>query len=55
LNAYNFTVQYSDGSIYQGRTYAKSLADANKTIMESLPEYPGDPEPMKLMLEQKQG
>lgn len=55
MNAYNFMVQYSDGSIYQGRTYAVSLAVANKTIMESLPEYPGDPEPVKLTIEQKQG
>lgn len=52
---YNFTVQYSDGSLYQGRVYSTSLAEANKTILEELPEYPGNPEPVRLIIEMKQG
>ena len=55
MEAYNFLIQYSDGSIYQGRVYALSLADANQTILKELPEYPGNPQPVRLTIEMKQG
>lgn len=55
MNAYNFVVQYSDGSLYQGRVYAPSLAQANRTILQDLPAYPGNPEPVRLQIEMKLG
>lgn len=55
MEAFNFTVYYSDGSLYQGRVYSRSLAEANRTVLAELPEYPGNPAPVRLVLEMKQG
>lgn len=54
-DAFSFIVQYSDGSLYQGRVYAHTLAEANETILRELPKFPGDPQPIRLQLEMKLG
>jgi len=53
--AYSFVITYSDGSIYQGRTYASSFEQAMETIMADLPAFPGDPKPVRFVVEMKQG
>lgn len=55
MGAYNFIVYYSDGSLYQGRVYAGSLAEANGKVLSELPSFPGDPEPIRLQIELKLG
>ena len=55
MAAYDFVVYYSDGSIYQGRIFARSLAAANQTVLAELPAYPGDPEPLRLDIAMKLG
>lgn len=53
--AFNFTVHYSDGSIYQGRVYAALLSEATETVLRELPEFPGNPQPVRLQVEMKLG
>lgn len=53
--AFNFIVQYSDGSIYQGRVYAQLLSEATQEVLRDLPKFPGDPVPVRLQVEMKLG
>ena len=53
--AFNFTIQYSDGSIFQGRVYAKTLVEATQRILSEIPSFPGDPQPTRLIVEMKLG
>lgn len=51
--AFGFQVWYSDGSLYQGRVYAKNLREALATLMAELPAFPGDPDPVRMQVEMK--
>lgn len=53
--AYNFVITYADGSIYQGRVFAPTFGEAMQKIMADLPSFPGDPEPVRFVVEMKQG
>lgn len=53
MHAFNFIVHYSDGSIYQGRVYSDTLEQATRTIIQELPAFPGDPQPIRLSIDMK--
>jgi len=51
--AFNFLMQYSDGSIYQGRVYAFTLQEALETLVREMPRDEGASKAIKVNVEMK--